>query len=484
MLRERLSRLSTIQLTLRSYGINSLVIDGALLGIIRGGNLIPWDWDSEIAVLENDFDIFKIEKAISFLIQADFRVKSVSSLKYFKVNVYHKDDTHFIFSIFLLRKRGDYYVRPRYKYPVSILQEGGKPLDLEFGQVWIPVNSLDILKHVYGENWRNPIQSRIAKSYLNSEVFRWGKFDWIHRGFWRLRQIVFIFPKFLTSKYFIKREFLFRHLLTLTTNPNCDLLEIGSSDGAESKIFLSNHKTSHSTIYEPRREALNRISNTFKYSKLSKRLAVQPFLVVAEKGDSRHFIVEAQANLSHIAPETLSDHGADFFKEFLVQELFNLLKFRAIIVKMDLEGYEIELIHSLLQSGIPSLPFSFLIELHQDRYDMQKAQVIFNDLLKNGFRIEFIETASHPKPRCLQDFLIEKPSLIAGRRGLWKIKDGCEFDLIEMLYKPYFVYNNLTSQYGYRAVRSVLFSRNISYQETKAGFFTGFWRTFYKLAKQ
>ena len=68
----RIFHLSFIQGELKSNGITSVLIDGALLGLIREGNLIGWDWDAEIAILDQDFNFQAFERTITNLIRNRF----------------------------------------------------------------------------------------------------------------------------------------------------------------------------------------------------------------------------------------------------------------------------------------------------------------------------------------------------------------------------------------------------------------------------
>ena len=57
----RLYYLNRISLILDSFKIKHVIFDGALLGFIREGDLIEWDWDAEISISYNDFKYYRMK---------------------------------------------------------------------------------------------------------------------------------------------------------------------------------------------------------------------------------------------------------------------------------------------------------------------------------------------------------------------------------------------------------------------------------------
>ena len=272
-------------------------------------------------------------------------------------------------------------------------------------------------------------------------------------------------------------------MLQFPNSRNCDLVEIGSSDGVESKIYLSSHIHSNSYIYEPRSEAVEVISRTLRDSSLNHRVFVHPKAVVANIGDASKFQVSNSGHLSRITLDSEPDRLNPTVEEILIESVISSYSKNSVILKMDLEGYEIFLLKKLLNCLNDNEPIAFLIELHQGNYDEFLALNVFESMFRNGFKVYALETATHPKPTSLSHLLFEKPIRIASRRGLWKIADGCENELISHLAQKNVVYNPFTAEISIRSIRSILLTRNITFMDLAKRPFFSFWNLVYKINK-
>ena len=165
----------------------------------------------------------------------------------------------------------------------------------------------------------------------------------------------------------------------------------------------------------------------------------------------------------------------------VLMPLFHSNEITTALIKMDVEGYEISLLRGINSSLSSKQKIAILMELHQDKYDFEFAKGIFDELLSKGFKMEFIETSSHPKPRILEPFLLESPLLISGRRALWRVKDAQEPKLFNVILDKTFVYNEFTSEYGYRVARSICFTRGITFASPRRSIQTRLWRQVYKI---
>lgn len=479
---ERLVRLSNIQTILNNWGITSMIIDGALLGLVRNGKLIPWDWDAEMAIISSQFKLENFEYAMTDLVRQNYQIKSVSGLKFFKTNLYHSSDPHFIYSIFLLREANKYYVRPRFRYPKDILDGGHDVISINECSVRIPKRAIELLEFVYGKSWQVPLKSRKATGYLSRSVFRWGYFDFCYRLINKVLRIKILVPRFFVSKYLNKREFIFRSILKLQSYPSCNLIEIGSSDGKETLDFLKNHFENTSIIFEPRFKAHEIIMKSLDKNDVRDRYRLRDEVVVQNLEDSARFTENEISNLSSIS-QILSKKPLNKFsyKEFRVSDLIESQIDTETIIKMDVEGYEMSLLKGINASLSPNQKIAILMELHQDKYDFELAKGILNELLSKGFKIEFIETSSHPKPRILRPFLLESPLLISGRRALWRVKDTQDTEIFKLILNKTFVYNEFTSEFGYRVARSIFLTRGIIFANPPRSIQTHLWRQVYKI---
>jgi FkbM family methyltransferase len=263
--------------------------------------------------------------------------------------------------------------------------------------------------------------------------------------------------------------------------PPFNLMEIGSSDATESKTFFTSHKTGHSVIFEPRETARNVILNNKIIRKHFNRLILRSEIVVARSGESRSFRRNVRGHLSHIDNSDDSVSNESEFHEIQIDQLKDEVVTSTYLIKMDLEGYELSLLKQLNRTIDVNAPIAILIELHQDKYDVLNAKSVLEELFYNGFKIELIETASHPRPISLISYLSNTPFIISGRRALWSIKENCENDIVQYLTSKSFVYNNFTAEAGYRNIRSVLISRHMNFVKPRKNLSTNIWQLIYKI---
>jgi len=473
----RISNLARVQAELNKNGLSSLVIDGALLGLVRDGNLISWDWDAEIAILNENFSFHALEKAITSLVRLNFEIKSVSRAKYFKLNLYRVEDPDFTYSLFVLHEKNGYLLRPRFRYPKQLLVPKNVTVKIDGHEVFLPEKPELFLEFVYGVNWRTPIHSKDPNDYLSPSVFRWNFLDLAHRV---LRKIEFCRIKvrrFFVSKYINRRESLFRLILKIPHSPNCHLIEIGSSDGSESLIFLENHRKSFSTIFEPRDNARAKILARIKRKALEDRIKIRSEVVVAEKGQSSNFRVVSKENLSHISEKIELGLSEDSMNEILISDLMQNFIGSPVFLKMDVEGYEIQLLQKICEQAKIHNQIVLQIELHQLQYDSLEANKLFKELLSTGFALKFLETSSHPRPLCLSELLEGSPIAISGRRALWSVTQDSSINLVPFLCEPFYVYNSFTAEAGKRAVRSIVLSKGVNFDEPKRSIKTLIWQT-------
>lgn len=479
----RLRNISVIQECLSFHGMKSFVIDGALLGIIREGSLIKWDWDVEIAVLDSQFNLPAFESVFSALMFEGLKIRNLNLKKFPKFNLIMQSDPQFTYSLIILRTQRKYCIRPRYRYPRLFFAEDPIVCRVSGYEVSLPNRYIEFLEFVYGPNWITPIDSKHVRSYLNRSVFRWGYFDWLHRILMKWNFIPFLLTRIIFSEMLNSREPILNYILSQKSVPRCDLVEIGSSDGKESISFLLSENTRKSTIYEPRISAISAITSRLGFRKVAKRLDIQNKLVVADKYDSTRFKELEKGHLSHILQSEKHLISQDnVVHPILFSEVLEAKGSRPLLVKMDLEGYEISLIRNFIDDLAINFPISFLLELHQRAYDKNEVSKILVRLLQLGFSIECFETASYPRPSLLLSEFVSKPLIINSRRALYvpSHAERSSHQLFEKIFGEFFVCNPKTSEFGYRLVRTVLISKGINFQiKGSKSIRSLFWRIYY-----
>ena len=153
---------------LDKLGIRFWLYEGALLGIYRDGDFIPWDWDL-------DFLVFTEEILISGILQ---KIKKSFKLEGFKVSIKkHKgEDNYPRLKIGIIRngdklsingynldKKNNVRTRIPYRFPCKLFEGGGH---IEFKGIKYPCPSPieDYLELSYGD-WKTPIKSGNPDEY-------------------------------------------------------------------------------------------------------------------------------------------------------------------------------------------------------------------------------------------------------------------------------------------------------------------------------
>ena len=164
-LRQRNMGLREAKVILDNLDIEFFLIGGALLGAIRDGNFIKWDWDVELGVFSENIVEKGTDVERAFRRQAFFVEMLDLTLENFKINVWKYDTKYTLWG---LHDDGEYRKRKRYKFPRSFFA----PLDaVEFlGETYnTPSTPKEFLSYFYGD-WRNPRVTNDKLEYLASEI--------------------------------------------------------------------------------------------------------------------------------------------------------------------------------------------------------------------------------------------------------------------------------------------------------------------------
>lgn len=167
------------ELTLQARGLNELkrvfeeaqvqfyLGGGTLLGIVRDGDFIRWDWDVSLEVKVEEI-LPRQEELLSLLRRNGFRIDEVNSRKdRFKINAV-KYDARYEIKGWLAR--GQMRIRRSRQIPARFFQPGG---EVELRGVTYP--SLypqdEYLEFYYGD-WRTPLRSADRNEYRSPAVQR------------------------------------------------------------------------------------------------------------------------------------------------------------------------------------------------------------------------------------------------------------------------------------------------------------------------
>jgi len=395
-----LTRIAQIQNLLNKFQISSFLIDGGLLGVVRSGEIIAWDWDCEIAFVDQDITIDRFKEVIEGLIDIGLQISSVSIKKYLKINCEDESISNFKFSIIGLKKNKNYFLRPRFKYPEIFFKNSSNFILSNGLSVIVPQKYFSFLDFVYKE-WEKPTESGHNRDYLKRGVFRYNYFfDISLRFFQRILRIFDSAAHVLLSDNFFGREALFRLQLRNLVKYNTQFLQIGSSDGAEVReIFKFAKIIDKFIVVEPHTDNVNRIfslAQNFIQSQDSEKFqCIQAAVVESTYPSSNIRIFYSKRNLNLTSTlKAKTDTNSQLIPAISMSSLLNNFNpERPILIIMDIEGQEMKLLSD--SSLLNFSKVSILFELHQHIYSKEQSANVTNNLLNENYKLKFVESAGY-----------------------------------------------------------------------------------------
>lgn len=166
--------LAEITALISEAGIDYYLCGGTLLGIIRDGDFIKWDWDVGIAVPAEQ--IYPHRKLLlKNLKNADFNIQSVTrSPVNYKINAIKYGCRYEILAFNL---EGSERVRLRSKMPAFFFSEGST-VSLRGFKFRVLHPPEEYLAHYYGD-WKTPVKSTKRSVYTSQKsrspfsIFKW-----------------------------------------------------------------------------------------------------------------------------------------------------------------------------------------------------------------------------------------------------------------------------------------------------------------------
>lgn len=395
-LNERNQTLQKLKKVLDSLKITFFLEGGVLLGAVRNKNFIKWDHDVEVGVFSEKLNKKKILDILYKIHDQELKIDFVdSTTDNFKINFHEHQHTKF--SILGFKKEKNYLSRHMYKYPSSFFF----PLNnINFlGKNYkIPNNVKDFLKWTYGD-WKKEVRSRDINIYmsiksLNSKFYKY------------LKKIKPKIKSFLSKKiyqfkaknFFYKREFLFQFMINSNNNKkNVLLFDIGSNDGIESIEFLKNNDLGRTIILEPDKNNIKVIKKNLLKNNINKKNLKIFNIALSSKNYKGHFYLNKKgSNLNSSIYNPLSKKIKIQYKTLK----YFLKKFNNnnhLILKMDLEGDELNVLEGSIKYLCKIKNISIILELHPLTYKKEMYK-IFKELFKNGYKIKLVESAFNGSP--------------------------------------------------------------------------------------
>tara|TARA_A100001035_G_scaffold280040_1_gene283668 strand:- start:16119 stop:16772 length:654 start_codon:yes stop_codon:yes gene_type:complete len=153
---EKIYALRKISLFLDSICNNYFISVGTCLGIFRDNEIIPWDDDIDLDIIDKNYD--QIHKLIiEFAEKNNFPYKIGPNIFHPKINIFINKVKVSIGKLTIGYFNKKMLYRPKTKVPLAYIYPT-KPLKFKDINLRIPYNPELYLKHIYGTNWRKPIK--------------------------------------------------------------------------------------------------------------------------------------------------------------------------------------------------------------------------------------------------------------------------------------------------------------------------------------
>ena len=160
---------------LNDLSINFFIDSGLLLGIYRDGDIIKWDWDIEISLLENEFTN-NLDKIIEKTKEKGFLIHKIDK-KLLKLEIYRGlpyEIFSFTFKAWKHDKKSGYFLRREFEIPEKYFLNGKKIMFMNF-ELNCPGPIEDYLTFMYGD-WKTPKRSNNMEEYLTKDFYKKTKF--------------------------------------------------------------------------------------------------------------------------------------------------------------------------------------------------------------------------------------------------------------------------------------------------------------------
>tara|TARA_B100000787_G_C16186069_1_gene294719 strand:- start:902 stop:2335 length:1434 start_codon:yes stop_codon:yes gene_type:complete len=438
------------------------LIDRVLLSTINEEAFYNWNGDVKLAVYEEE--VMPISsKLLNIFFDNGFKIICVNPFSsFFKINV-KKRGQEFSFIGF---KKSNYKWRynSNFRYPSSLF-DNAKYINYLGSNYLAPQPVEEMTAYIYDQR-EYLLSTSIQSNYINkAQVPKFLFFLIIIRHF--VKHLNSYFSRFmigLNNKIFPKkREYLFNNImLNQALTEDCSFVEVGSSDGQEmsNAIKFTNGRL-NGYLIEPSIENLNlsQININKQARKYNIDINFNNFAISDNCGNMDYYFSASNPNLSGLkSPKKNATKRV--VKTITINEflLLNNIPFNShLVIKMDVEGHEIEILKSSLEVFDQMPRVSILLELHQSLYKGPEMKEILDSLFLLGFKTSIVETAFVKVPYIFEEAAY-KPVISYNNRSLFYDLDNnftsiCSSkEIINVAYiKPYFTK---------RIIRSILIQKN------------------------
>lgn len=241
------------------------------------------------------------------------------------------------------------------------------------------------------------------------------------RSLWAERLLSELLKPFSSAVRARSREPLFLRMLVEGLGEDATLLEVGSSDGCEAIEALVRGRASRVVIAEPDPGNIARAKDAVRRARVTAgSVTFVNCGIGAESGAREFYFHPTHSNLNSAAapPKGARAETIDFFslRDFVARQTVAV----PMLVKMDIEGYEVDVLEGAIDLLIGTPGISILTELHPERYTADRSmERLLTALFRSGYAASLIESAGEPQPREFAEAGLA-PFLISGTRGLYR----------------------------------------------------------------
>ena len=448
-LKKKKSVLKTINI-LEKKKIKYFIEGGLFLGAARDKKFIDWDWDFEIGLYYEE-----IKDKMLFLLkifsEEGFKILYVSNHKEtMKLNISLYDGVK-ISLIPYYRENG---MRKRYswKIPEYVFDDLTK---IKFLGKKISCPHYDYLDFTYG-NWKKVIKSNSPKDYLNPGFLRK---NYLLKILFKLKEF-FIF--FLRVRDFIfrilyGRENNFAYVIKKNLKKNTLFIDIGSSDGYETKLVLDKYKSTKSFIFEPYIKNRQKILEKLNFKIYKKRFRILSHCISDNNSNINFYIDPKKPNLNSLC--YFKNSVKTIKKSITFDEAARKFNFvTPIFIKADIEGGEEQFLTGAKKFLHSKKNISILLELHPDKYKNNNFKNLIKSLISNGYKIKYVESSGKPNPLEFKKKNF-KPFRVFNNRGLYK-NVNTKFILNYAFKENFYLSNFIEKGFGNKIIRFVYLCKN------------------------
>lgn len=216
------------------------------------------------------------------------------------------------------------------------------------------------------------------------------------------------------------REPLFLEMLHHGLRGEVTLVEVGSSDGCEAIEALRYCGAPRVVIAEPHAGSIATAEAAFRAARVPRqKISLHQVAVGDHSGPGTIFVHPTHPNLNsaHAPPPGATQQATRF------TTISDLLAVENItgpaLIKMDVEGYEVEVIAGAMSAIEAGQDLRFLLEVHPERYSESHSLAnIMERLFALGYRVTLLEFAGQRAPA---EFLAAgmSPVVVGRRRALY-----------------------------------------------------------------